>query len=237
MVRPPGKFACVLQSPLLVAIVIAAVTLAVFIHLLSADFVMWDDDRMVYNNPQLTGLNIERLGQIFTHRDVTRRYTPLAALNYSIVYQLCRLNPFGYHLSPWLFHGLNAAIVFFLLRILLIKGFSWHHKHKSSENYYFSSLWRTDMVPSSVAYRTGRLGRSRLLSPGNVFYADIAVMLPPGKPGEYQSTVVFVPHPHVSSFFCRSDSVASNSNWPSRCSCCFGCVSARENLRDLVEIR
>jgi len=93
---------------------------------LSADFVMWDDDRMVYNNPQLTGLNIDRLCWIFTHRDVTRRYTPLAAINYSITYQLCRLNPFGYHLSPWLFHGLNAAIVFFVLRILLIKGFSWH---------------------------------------------------------------------------------------------------------------
>ena len=106
--------------------VIALITLIVFWRVLIADFVMWDDDRMVYLNHDLKGLSLEHIGWIFTHVDVTRRYTPLAALNYSITYQLCRLNPFGYHLSPWLFHGLNAAIFFFVLRILLIRGLSWH---------------------------------------------------------------------------------------------------------------
>jgi len=124
--RPSGWFTRALQSPLTAAAVIAVVTLAVFAHVLTADFVMWDDDRMIYENPQLTGLSIEHLCWIFTHADVTRRYTPLAALNYSMTYQSCRLNPFGYHLSSWLFHGLNAAILFLVLRILLIHGLSLH---------------------------------------------------------------------------------------------------------------
>ncbi|MDD5134020.1 MAG: hypothetical protein PHP01_01250 [Phycisphaerae bacterium] len=126
------------KSPLLISVVIAVITLIVFLRVLSADFVMWDDDRMVYLNPNLTGLSLEHLGQIFTHTDVTRRYTPLAALNYSVTYQLCRLNPFGYHLSPWLFHGFNAAIVFLILRILLIKGLSRHGK--------------TNIKPSQIAF-------------------------------------------------------------------------------------
>lgn len=118
------------KSPLLISVCVAVITLTIFRHVLSADFVMWDDDRMVYTNPDLTGLSFERLSWIFTHTDITRRYTPLAALNYSITYQLCRLNPFGYHLSPWLFHGLNAALVFFLLRILLIRGLAWQSRTK-----------------------------------------------------------------------------------------------------------
>ncbi|MBN1788077.1 MAG: tetratricopeptide repeat protein [Sedimentisphaerales bacterium] len=109
------------KSSLFISAVITVLTLVTFMHVLSADFVMWDDDRMVYQNSNLTGPGIEHLGWIFTHIDVTRRYTPLAALNYSITYQLWKLNPFGYHLSPWLFHGLNAGLVFFVLRILLVK--------------------------------------------------------------------------------------------------------------------
>jgi tetratricopeptide (TPR) repeat protein len=116
------------KSPLLISAVIAVITLIIFLRVLSADFVMWDDDRMVYLNPNLTGLSLEHLGWIFTHADATRRYTPLAALNYSITYQLCRLNPFGYHFTPWLFHGFNAALVFLVLRILLIKGLLRHNK-------------------------------------------------------------------------------------------------------------
>jgi tetratricopeptide (TPR) repeat protein len=110
------------KSLWLTACVVSAITLVVFWPVLRADFVMWDDDRMIYMNPNLTGLSFACIERIFTHADVTRRYTPLAALNYSITYQFCRLNPFGYHLSPWLFHGVNAALVFFAIRILLIKG-------------------------------------------------------------------------------------------------------------------
>lgn len=110
------------RSPTFLSLVIAAVTLITFARVLTADFVMWDDDRMIYYNPNLQGLSLERLSWIFTHVDVTRRYTPLAALNYTITYQFCKLNPLGYHLSTWLFHAASAVLVFLVLRKLLMFG-------------------------------------------------------------------------------------------------------------------
>jgi protein O-mannosyl-transferase len=119
--RPPGKFACVLQSPLLVAIVIAAVTLAVFIHVLSADFVMWDDDVIIYRNPAIRSLNLDK---IFTDVDSMMRYNPLTLLGWSVTYHFFKLNPFWYHLVNWLLHGLNASLVFLVLRKLLVSASS-----------------------------------------------------------------------------------------------------------------
>ena len=121
VVRPPGKFACVLQSPLFVAIVVAAVTLVVFIHVLSADFVMWDDDVIIYLNPAIRSLNLDK---IFTDVDSMMRYNPLTLLSWSITYHFCKLNPFWYHFVNWLMHGLNTALVFLVLRKLLVLAFS-----------------------------------------------------------------------------------------------------------------
>jgi protein O-mannosyl-transferase len=97
--------------------VIAAVTLAVFIHVLRADFVMWDDDAAIYRNPVIHSLDLTK---IFTDVDSMMRYNPLTLLGWSITYHFFGLNPFWYHLVNWLMHGLNAALVFLLLRKLLI---------------------------------------------------------------------------------------------------------------------
>jgi Flp pilus assembly protein TadD len=130
--RSSGIFVCVLQSPLFVAIVVAAITLAVFIHVLSADFVMWDDDIIIYNNPIIRDLSIAGLGKIFTDVDSNMRYNPLILLGLSITYHFFKLNPFWYHLGNWLMHGLNTALVFLVLRKLLVLGFS---KLKESNEY------------------------------------------------------------------------------------------------------
>jgi Flp pilus assembly protein TadD len=122
--RSSGVLACILQSPLFVALVVAAVTLAVFIHVLIADFVMWDDNIIIYNNPIIRDLSIAGLGKIFTDVDSNMRYTPLTQLGLSITYHFFKLNPFWYHLGNWLMHGLNTALVFLVLRKLLVMGFS-----------------------------------------------------------------------------------------------------------------
>jgi tetratricopeptide (TPR) repeat protein len=131
------------KSPVLISAVIAILSLIVFSRVLSAGFVMWDDDRMVYLNPNLSGLSLEHLGWIFTHEDATRRYTPLAALNYSITYQISGLNPFGYHFSPWLFHGVSAGLLFLILRRLLNKGFLRHGRKIEA--------WRIDLGAAAGA--------------------------------------------------------------------------------------
>lgn len=121
------------KSVVVISAVVAAVTLITFSRILTADFVMWDDDRMIYKNPDLDGLTLQRLhrvftqvdvDRVFTQMDVTRRYTPLAALNYTITYHFFKLNPFGYHLVPWLFHAANTVLLFVVLRKLLMLALS-----------------------------------------------------------------------------------------------------------------
>lgn len=116
-------FAVLFQSSLFIATVITVVTLVVFIHVLWADFVMWDDDVSIYRNPNLGGLSLERLRWIFTDVDSMMRYNPLTLLSWSITYHFFGLNPFWYHFGNWLLHGLNAGLVFLVLRKLLILGF------------------------------------------------------------------------------------------------------------------
>jgi tetratricopeptide (TPR) repeat protein len=107
-------------SPVFVSIVIAIVTLATFVRVLGADFVMWDDNWCIYENPGLGGLSLENLRLIFTNKTVSSSwYTPLTGLRWSITYQFFKLNPFGYHLGNWLFHGADAVLVFLVLRKLL----------------------------------------------------------------------------------------------------------------------
>ena len=118
--RPSGWFTRALQSPLTAAAAIAVITLAVFAHVLTADFVMWDDDIIIYQNPNIRDLSIAHLGKIFTDVDSMMRYNPLTLLGWSITYRCFGANPFWFHLGNWLMHGLNASLVFFVLRKLLV---------------------------------------------------------------------------------------------------------------------
>ncbi len=115
-------------SPLLISVVIAVITLIIFSHVLSADFVMWDDDVIIYENPNIQDTSLYRLGKIFTDVDSMMRYNPLTLLSWNITYRFWKLNPFWYHLGNWLLHGLNAALVFLLLRKLLVLGLAVRNK-------------------------------------------------------------------------------------------------------------
>ena len=189
------------KSPALISLVITIITLAAFWPVLTGDFVMWDDDRMIYKNQYLQGLSIDNLAWIFSHADITRRYTPLAALNYSITYHLCGLNPFGYHLSAWLFHGLSAAILFFILRILLTKGLSRQNKKIEPASDQFLGRRRVIiMVSASSADRTCRLGRSQFLSSGRLFRPAFRFMLSLGAQGKYNFRFALSSHPWLGDF-------------------------------------
>jgi protein O-mannosyl-transferase len=121
-----GKmFAKASKSPWLAAGIVSVITLAVFWPVLSADFVMWDDDLFIYENPTIGGLTIDHLRQILTNVTVSSTwYTPLTGLRWCITYQFCQLNPLGYHLGNLLLHVADAVLVFYVLRTLLILGLS-----------------------------------------------------------------------------------------------------------------
>ncbi len=113
------------KSPLFIPVVIAVITLTVFWRVLSADFVMWDDNLFIYENPTIGGLTIENLRLIFTNVTASSTwYTPLTGLRWCITYQFCQLNPLGYHLGNLLLHTADAVLVFYVLRKLLILGLS-----------------------------------------------------------------------------------------------------------------
>ena len=117
-----GSFVRLVQSPWFAAGIVSAITLAIFWSVLSADFVMWDDDIAIYENPVVHGLSLERIGKIFTDIDSMMRYNPLTLLSWSATYQFFGLNPFWYHVVNWLLHGASAMLVFFVLRCLLLLG-------------------------------------------------------------------------------------------------------------------
>jgi Flp pilus assembly protein TadD len=114
-----GLVGCV-PSPGVVAVLIAIVTLAAFVRVVGAGFVMWDDNWCIYENPGLGRLTLGTLRDIVLDKTVSSSwYTPLTGLRWSLTYTLCGLNPLGYHLGNWLFHGINAVLVFAVTAALL----------------------------------------------------------------------------------------------------------------------
>lgn len=107
-------------SEWVICILLFLITFSVFSRSLSADFVAWDDNLLIYNNPHFKGLNAASLKWMFTDVEYVKRYLPLTWLGWFITYEICGLHPFGYHLGNVLLHALNAALVFLVLRKLLL---------------------------------------------------------------------------------------------------------------------
>src|SRR5438876_3203648 len=109
-----------LQIRLLLALI--GITLAVFGRVCGHEFVHFDDNVTIYNNPHIKGLTWENLQWMFTNVSYARRYMPLGWLSYAVDYQLFGLNPHAYHAGNLLLHLLNVVLLFFLLKWLLALG-------------------------------------------------------------------------------------------------------------------
>jgi tetratricopeptide (TPR) repeat protein len=95
----------------LLAMVLA--TAAVFHGVLTHQFLQYDDDTYVLQNPLIYPLTPETIGKMFV-RTYFRSYTPLAHLSHAIDFDVWGADPFGHHLTSYLLHLLNAALVFVL---------------------------------------------------------------------------------------------------------------------------
>src|SRR5262245_41158691 len=84
-----------LQSWLLLGLL--AITLAVFGRVCTYEFVHFDDNVLIYNNPHVTGLTWENIQWMFSNGSYARRYMPLGWLSLAVDYQLFGLNPQVYH--------------------------------------------------------------------------------------------------------------------------------------------
>lgn len=92
-------------------------TLAVFSPALSHDFVNWDDDVNLINNPEIRSLSPEslsRMAQSFRGH----LYKPLVTLSFALEYQVAGLDPRIYHATNIVLHAANAVLVFAWLVLL-----------------------------------------------------------------------------------------------------------------------
>jgi tetratricopeptide (TPR) repeat protein len=106
--RAPNNF--------LFATLLFGVTFAVFSRSINADFVHWDDDINIYDNAHLESLSSQNVTWMLTDSTYVRRYMPLGWLGWSMERSIFGLNPVSYHLGNVLLHGLNAVLVFLLIR-------------------------------------------------------------------------------------------------------------------------
>ena len=92
-------------------LLVAGVTAVCLAPMLRNEFVNWDDEYYVINNPLLRGPDIKG---IFSEQ-VLGNYHPLTILSYSFNYAISKLDPFSYLLVNYLFHLANTLLVFYFI--------------------------------------------------------------------------------------------------------------------------
>jgi tetratricopeptide (TPR) repeat protein len=99
-----------------ICIFLAAITFAVFVQTLRHEFVNYDDDVYVYENPEVSrGLTLQGIVWAFTHVH-SSNWHPLTWISHMLDCQLYGLSPGGHHLTNILLHTATAILLFLVLR-------------------------------------------------------------------------------------------------------------------------
>jgi tetratricopeptide (TPR) repeat protein len=91
-----------------------------FAPVLRADFVNWDDDANILQNPYYRGLAPANLAWMFTTFQLGH-YQPLAWVTLALDYCLWGMNPAGYHFTNLLLHAINTILCYAVFLRLLRK--------------------------------------------------------------------------------------------------------------------
>lgn len=102
---------------LLVITSFAIIAAGIYGRSLQNEFVLWDDDALVYENPLTQELSGRTVWGAFTSYD-PELYVPLTIVSYQFEHAIGGFNPFLYHLSNLLLH-LGCTILAFLLLLRL----------------------------------------------------------------------------------------------------------------------
>ena len=103
----------------LVCLFFQLITFAAFHPALKSGYI-WDDDSWVTGNT-----NLETAGglkNIWVKPETDPQYYPLALTTFWIEHQAWGIKPFGYHFINILLHGLNAFLLWLILRSLGLPG-------------------------------------------------------------------------------------------------------------------
>ena len=82
-------------------------TAIIFSNTIGNDFVNWDDEKYIHENPYIKDLSIEGIKRIFTE-SYFGNYYPITTLSYAIEYSFFELNPKIYHITNYLIHLINT---------------------------------------------------------------------------------------------------------------------------------
>ncbi len=106
------------QKTLFISFCLAAAVIAVYWPVFTFDFINYDDDVYVVNNPHIkTGFNIDAICWAFT-TGYAKNWHPLTWLSLVLDYQLFKDWPGGYHLVNLTYHIVNTLLLFGLFKYL-----------------------------------------------------------------------------------------------------------------------
>jgi protein O-mannosyl-transferase len=130
-----------MSRPRLIALLLALVTLAVYLPVARHGFLNYDDDEYVTENPVVQdGLTLAGLKWAFT-TGCAGNWHPLTWISHMTDCTLFGLNPGAHHLINVIFHAANTALLFILLlrltgkiwpSMLVAALFAWHPLHVES---------------------------------------------------------------------------------------------------------
>ncbi|MBU3931044.1 MAG: glycosyltransferase family 39 protein, partial [Proteobacteria bacterium] len=106
-----------------ICLALALMTVAAYWQVTTFDFVSYDDDRYVLQNPHVnTGLKPENIAWAFKSMH-TSNWHPLTWLSLMLDAQLFGLHAGGYHVVNLLFHIFNTLLIYMVLNAMT--GASW----------------------------------------------------------------------------------------------------------------
>lgn len=113
--RSPSRAGNQLVVKCIVCILLVAIVWIVFGQTLRHEFVNYDDDQYVYENPRITsGLSLEGIEWALTHVHADN-WHPLTTISHMLDCQLYGLEPWGHHLTNVLLHSAAAILLFLAL--------------------------------------------------------------------------------------------------------------------------
>jgi tetratricopeptide (TPR) repeat protein len=129
------------HSALVIGLILGLATLGLYAPLLHHDFIDYDDNGYITDNPMVTrGVSWPGIVWAFSSFE-QGNWHPLTWISHMLDCQLYGLNPAGHHLTNALLHTANTLLVFFLLRQMTGKIwpsafvaalFGWHPLHVES---------------------------------------------------------------------------------------------------------
>jgi protein O-mannosyl-transferase len=100
-----------------ICLALTAIIFAVFGQTLRDDFINYDDNVFVYENPQVSkGLTLNGIAQAFFTHGSYDNWNPLTTISHMVDCQCYGLNASGHHLTNILLHAATAILLFLVLR-------------------------------------------------------------------------------------------------------------------------